>query len=86
MRTEHLHLPHRSQAPMESNRRTFWLGFLRGLSAPAMLFSSYRAPEIRPYTMTPLYRPAKSDLESLRNDMMRIGGDIRRAMQKYDEE
>jgi len=86
MHTESLPPMSRSQPYTGSNRSAFWQGFARGMAAPAMLFSSYPAPEVRQYAMAPLYRPARSDRESLRNDMVRIGNDIRRAVQKYDEE
>jgi len=55
---------------------------MRGVAAPAMLFSGPPAPTIRPLSAPALYQPAKSDSEALRNDMARIGNDFRRAIQK----
>jgi len=71
---------------MESNRQAFWRGFVRGIAAPVMLFSSYPTPEIRKLSVSSLYQPAKNDSESLRHDMARIGDDFRRAIQKYAAE
>jgi len=71
---------------MENNRQTFWRGFVRGMAAPAMLFSSPPTPEIRQPAMRPLYRPAKNDGEALRQDVLRVGDDMRRAIQTYAAE
>ncbi len=34
----------------------------------------------------PLYKPAKSANEALRSDWQKVGGDIHRAIRKYDEQ
>jgi len=66
-----------------NNRRTFWDGFICGMAAPMMLFTHYRAPELHKPAMSPLYRPAKNEQESLQRDMLRVGDDIRAAIRKY---
>jgi len=71
---------------MKTNNRTFWNGFMRGMAAPMMLFSYCSAPEIRKPSPSPLYRPARSDRESLRRDMQRVGDDMRRAIRTYAAE
>jgi hypothetical protein len=57
---------------------SFWQGFFRGLSSPAYIFG-YKDTE-------PLeLKQVKTHIGSIESDWAKIGGDMRRAMEKYGE-
>jgi len=80
-----MEFPHTDYTAKGANQ-AFWRGFVCGMAAPIMLFSQYAAPEIRKLSISPMYKPAKNDIESLRGDMLRVGNDMRSAIRAYAEE
>lgn len=60
-------------------------GFLRGLSAPSLLFCDYTAPNIKIVEVNRLYRPAPSIRAALESDIGKIGQDFNSAIEAYEQ-
>jgi hypothetical protein len=65
----------------------FQRGFLRGLGAPALLFSDYKAPVVHTPTKITVRQLEIAgdydDAEALASDWRRVGGDLRAALRQY---
>jgi hypothetical protein len=58
---------------------------MKGL-APLALFSKLEPPTFQPLQFTPLYRPASSSIEALRDDVRRISKDLDRVIARLNDE
>lgn len=65
--------------------RGFASGFLRGLSAPALLFCDYAEPRIKLMEFKRLYHPAPSAQAALEGDLRKIGNDFTAAIKSYEQ-
>lgn len=68
------------------NTKVFLKGLAAGITAPILLFSDFSAPVVRivPARYEPLYRPSKTASQSMRADMLKIGGDFKYVTRRYD--
>lgn len=65
----------------DTPKQAFVNGFMKGLGAPLMLFGTYNAPALAPLQMIPLSKT--SQMKSLHNDWLRVGMDLRTAVNQY---
>lgn len=64
------------------NKRTFWSGFVHGVAAPALLFSTYSAPAVSRIDRVPLLERGG---DGSQRDAKKIAGDFKVALARVKE-
>lgn len=67
----------------KSRQSSFMTGFWQGMAEPLMLFDPPASQQMRDQTL--LEMPTSTDTEALRSDWEKIGGDMRRVIDREKE-
>jgi hypothetical protein len=67
------------------NKQVFWRSFFHAMATPALLYGNFSSPVIA--HAEPIKTPTKdrSDLQAMRGDWVKIGGDFAVAMNKHGQ-